>query len=423
MRKALTRLMPVGSFARNVGVLTSGTVFAQGLSVLALPLLTRLYTPEDFALLAVYTAVLAIVTVVSSLRYNIAIPLPENDSEAMALLGVSLLASTGITLLIALPVVLAPVGTASVLGQPELVPYLWMVPLGVFLASAYNALQYWASRKKRFGLVTRTRVTRAVGGIGTQSVVGAVAPSPFGLIFGHMIYSGLGVLGLILNLWRSDRHILRDISFKEIINAGRKNLHFATKSTPAAFFDAGYQWLPILIIASVAGDATIGVIFIVLRIMSAPIQIVGASISQVYLSSASDWLRNGVLATFTHKLMLFGIVASFAFSMLLAAFLMFFSSKLFGQAYSTVGTLALWMVPWVTLQMTCSPVSGIFFVTSRQSAWLALQVVGFLIIVAGTGAGAFLYPNYIISIFIFCNSAFYLIVTLSILYTLNITKE
>ena len=42
MRQAMSRLMPAGSFARNVGVLTGGTAFAQGLTVLALPLLTRL---------------------------------------------------------------------------------------------------------------------------------------------------------------------------------------------------------------------------------------------------------------------------------------------------------------------------------------------------------------------------------------------
>ena len=147
MRKALTRLMPAGSFARNVGMLTSGTVFAQGLAVLALPLLTRLYSPEDFALLAVYVAIIGIATVVSCLRYNIAIPLPEDDADGMALLAVALIAAIVVSALLALPTLLAPSQTAALLGQPMLAPYLWMVPVGVLLASMYNALQYWSSRK------------------------------------------------------------------------------------------------------------------------------------------------------------------------------------------------------------------------------------------------------------------------------------
>ena len=47
---------------RKVSVLAMGTVFAQGLAVIALPVLTRIYEPEDFNILAVYVAVLGVLT-------------------------------------------------------------------------------------------------------------------------------------------------------------------------------------------------------------------------------------------------------------------------------------------------------------------------------------------------------------------------
>ena len=67
------------SFARNVAVLAGGTALGQGLAVLASPLLTRLYTPSGFGVLAAYTSIFSILLVVVALRYELAIPLPEDD--------------------------------------------------------------------------------------------------------------------------------------------------------------------------------------------------------------------------------------------------------------------------------------------------------------------------------------------------------
>ncbi len=62
------------AFVRNVGVLTGGTFFAQALMAAALPILTRLYTPQDFSVLAIYIAVLSIIIGVANLGLNYAIP-------------------------------------------------------------------------------------------------------------------------------------------------------------------------------------------------------------------------------------------------------------------------------------------------------------------------------------------------------------
>jgi O-antigen/teichoic acid export membrane protein len=54
LTSTLKKALPKNAFARGVSVLVGGTVGAQALMVLASPLLTRLYTPEDFGLLVVY---------------------------------------------------------------------------------------------------------------------------------------------------------------------------------------------------------------------------------------------------------------------------------------------------------------------------------------------------------------------------------
>jgi len=41
-------------FVRSIGILVGGTAFSQLLALIVLPLLTRIYTPEDFTILATY---------------------------------------------------------------------------------------------------------------------------------------------------------------------------------------------------------------------------------------------------------------------------------------------------------------------------------------------------------------------------------
>ena len=53
-------LLPAGSFGRGVAVLAGGTAFGQALAIIASPILTRLYGPEDFGVLAVYTSIIGI---------------------------------------------------------------------------------------------------------------------------------------------------------------------------------------------------------------------------------------------------------------------------------------------------------------------------------------------------------------------------
>ncbi|HEX7001835.1 MAG TPA: hypothetical protein VF164_09075, partial [Trueperaceae bacterium] len=68
---------------RNVGMLAVGTAAGHVVSILAAPLLTRVYSPADFGLLAVFTAVTAIAGVAVSLRLGLAVAVPAEHEEGI----------------------------------------------------------------------------------------------------------------------------------------------------------------------------------------------------------------------------------------------------------------------------------------------------------------------------------------------------
>ena len=73
--------MPGGAFGRGVAVLGGGAAAAQAIAVAASPILTRLYSPADFGVLAVYTSLVSLLGAVAALSYHQAIPLPEIEFD------------------------------------------------------------------------------------------------------------------------------------------------------------------------------------------------------------------------------------------------------------------------------------------------------------------------------------------------------
>ena len=407
--KALVnRLLPRASFARSVGVLAGGTAAAQAIGILVLPVVTRLYTPADFSVLAVYSAILGIAAGVACLRLDIAIPLPERDEDAANLLAVALLSCTVAALLSALMVWWFPDQIVGAVGQPGLRPFLWMIPLGIWLASAYSAVQFWATRKKRFTVIAKTRIRQTAGSTVAQLAGGVWgAFGPLGLLLGQLIGSGAGVIGLGRTAWRDDRNALRGIAWTEMRRIFRNYDRFPKYSTFEALANNGAIQLPVIIIAAVALGPEAGYLFLAMRAMAIPIGLVGGAVSQVYLSRAPEELRAGQLASFTLKaiaglvrtgvgpLLFAGIVSPVAFPLV------------FGADWQRAGEMVAWMTPWFILQFLSSPVSMALHVTNNQRTALLLQLFGFVLRVGATWAATIFAVDYVFEIYAVTGFVFY----------------
>jgi O-antigen/teichoic acid export membrane protein len=375
--------------------------------VLALPILTRLYQPEDFSLLAVYASTLGIVAAVACLRYNIAIPIPQDDADGIALLAVSLLSALAVSAVIAVPVLMVPQSISAVLGQPRLEPYLWMLPVGIFFAASYDVLQYWASRMKRFSLITYTRMTRALGGTGTQLGIGYTSTSPFGLICGHMVYSGLGIVGLLTDLVRNDRRLLRTLTTRRIFEQAKKNYRFPVYSVPEALLNTAAVELPIIIIAAFAVGPEAGFLMLAIRVMGMPMMLIGNSVGQVYLVEARTKQNEGTLTEFTRSTMwsLFRTGAPLLIAAGVIAPLVF--PIIFGSEWERAGTLVAWMVPWFILQFVASPVSMILHILGQQHVATLLQATGLLIRVGTVLVASSYCPAHVSEVYALSSALFY----------------
>lgn len=371
-----SRMGERGGIVHSVGTLVGGTAFAQGLTVLALPLLTRLYTPAEFSVLAVYASILGILAAVACLRLEIAIPLPERDEDAASLLLLALASGTGFSLLIGLLVVFFPGQIAAWLHVPTFAPYLWLVPLGLWVASTYAAIQYWSTRKKKFSRIARTRMTQAIGGVGVQVGAGAFGAGPIGLLVGQMISGGAGVVGLARDAWRNDRNALRLVTPGSMRTMFRQYSRFPKYSTWEALTNTAGIQVPVILIAALALGPEAGYLMLATRLMAAPMALLGGSIAQVYLAHAPEELRAGRLGEFSARIMSGLIKTGIGPLVFVGIVAIPLSGLIFGQEWARTGELVAWMTPWFALQFLSSPVSMVMHVTGRQKELLFLTVIG-----------------------------------------------
>ncbi len=131
-------------------MLASGTVAAKAIGVLTVPVITRLYLPEHFGVLAVFTAITALLVPFGTLLYSMAIPLPKQDGLATnlaVLCGMCLLAMSALTFFVFW--ITAP-ALLGLLSMEEMLPYWWLLPLAIAGAGMYEFLSNWAVGKKAF---------------------------------------------------------------------------------------------------------------------------------------------------------------------------------------------------------------------------------------------------------------------------------
>lgn len=392
---------------KHVMVLAGGTAFAQLITVLLLPVLTRLYTPEDFNVFAVYVALVSVMSVAASLRLDIAIPIPEDDVSAANVFAVALVAAVIISALIAVPAFLFSAEVSALLNQPFLQPYLWVVPLGVFSASVYSVFQYWATRRKNFGLIARTKILQAASAGSVQIGLGMAAHSPAGLIFGNLTNSVIGALGIARKHWSQDKAAFSKVSTSRMRLVLKRYDQFPKYSTFEALANNAAIQLPVIVIAGYALGPEAGYLMLAMQIMQAPMALIGSAVAQVYLSVAPSAYRERSLGELTASmlgglmkagvgpLLFAGIVAPAAFGLV------------FGDGWGRAGVLVAWMTPWFIVQLLASPVSMALHVMDRQRSALALQLVGLGIRLGAVLVGTTWLLDYISELYAISGFIFY----------------
>ena len=382
-------LLPPGHLARAITTLASGTAFAQALTVLAAPVLTRMYTPEDFGTLAVFTTLFGVTCAAVCLRYDASIPVANEDAVAANLLavvaGVALL-TTGVA-----AVVITVFGGESMarhVNSPALAPLLWLLPPGLLLVGLYNGLSFWAVRKRSFARIARTRIAQSGAQIVIQIALGALALAPIGLVLGQIAGQSAGISTFARVLWREDRNVLRMITIRRMIRAAHRYRRFPLLACPAAVLNNISRLSPPMLIAMLYGPAIAGWFALAHRVLTTPMRLLGQAVAQVYLGEAPALARDDparlrwLFTRATTRLFWLGLGPT-VLILLTGPWL---AVVIFGPPWADSGRIMQALSLMTFAQFVVSPISQTLIVFERmdiQIAWDGARVVGITLIFLG----------------------------------------
>lgn len=404
-----------GSFIQDLSKLSFGTFAGRLIALAALPLLTRLYSPDDFGLLATFLALVSTISVVACLRLEIAISIADSDEDAIHLLVLAIMAIVTVTIASAAIIYSFPSQITSLLKQPSLEAYLWLIPLGIVTISTYATFQYWTIRAKQFSRIAKTRLTQAIASVSTMLTLGLVGLAPLGLLVGKLINTGAGGASLALSAWKNESNKIKGVTRQGLLKTLKNYKKYPTYSVLEAIFNTAAVQIPLIIVAANSAKEA-GYMFLAMQIMAVPVGLIGADVSKVYAPRAAKALQVGDLESMTKGIMfqLFKLgVGPFVVTGLFAPY---FFPYIFGDHWQQAGEIISWLTPGVFLQFIVSPVSMALHVTGNQVYAMIFQAFGFfmftgVVLIAATIIPKALVLSYAASVFTFYTLYIFLIIT------------
>lgn len=415
----MIRKLTSSSLIRNASKLASGTIIAQVIAFITIPILTRMYSQEAFGLLAAFSAVVGFVSSFATLKYDTALVLPKEDRDAYTLLKLSNIATLIITGL-CVAVLFFPLEVFKEYQGLQI-----LIGLGVILSVNYNNSALWNIRFKRYNHTAMSKIVQSAAVFAFQYLLYSFSGMK-GLIIGNVI--GISVSGVYLIVTRSfDWRLYRKIGWGDMKEQGKRYIDFPKYFTASNAILSFSSSLPVLLFVKYIPMAQVGLYGIALRLISQPVVLVANNIRSVILSDmASKKNAKQPILKWYGKIFL----GLFMASMLAATGLIilgdWFIRLFLGEEWAEAAVYAKMLIPLLIGQMIASPGIAAVRVFELQKYNFKYSIVS-LICKATTLLGLFVFSSlsfeYIILIFSMVNLGLIVINNSIIVFTVKIYEK
>lgn len=372
---------------RNFAKLLSANVIAQLIGLLVYPVLTRLYSPDDFGLLSLFLSIGGILVLLSTAEYQYAIVLPKEQSDAVAcfhagglwLLVVSVLC--GVSSLFRTQI-------AALFNAPDLATYYPFLCVFVFATGLWNLLNYWYIRNSRFGRVSAFQLTMSVTNSGLKWGLGAAGWLRGGLIFSTSFGTLLSVMVSICYRFKSDIKPLLSFDRMRIRSMTKRYRNFPLFALPKSLVNTFSSNLPVLLLTPVFGLKEMGFFGMAITLSFTPISLISRSLYQVlYQKTTTQVQRCERIKPFFMRflcLTLLVVLPSFA---VLYCILPWLTQWLLGVEWYITGEYIRLLFPWLIVSTLIVPLGPLTDIFMKQKWWLYFEVIMFLLRLAAIGIG------------------------------------
>lgn len=362
------------SMVRNAGKLLSANVIAQAIGILVYPVLTRMYAPEDFALLSLFTSIVGVLVLVATAEYQYAIVLPKSDRQATAITHVCLVLLFALFILLCLTIPLAePV--AALFKAPELAKWWWMLPFSVLGMSLWNILNYWYIRRKEFMRISGYQITQSV-----FSASGKIGLGLFGWLRGGMIIATVcaPLLSLLISCalaWKKHLRALLRPCRADMRQMAQEYSNFPKFNLPRSLVNSVGIALPVWLLTPQFGLAEVGQLSLAMMAAYTPLNIIARACYQVLYQRVAERVQNNQpirsvlwrFSVYTMAVLLVGLTIVYFLLPQLVTFI-------FGADWLESADIIRALYPFIILTPLCGSLCFLSDVFARQKTAMWMEV-------------------------------------------------
>lgn len=374
--KSLLLKFRSNDFLKNSLTLSSGVALAQIIPFLFYPLLGRIFSAEEFGLLATLTSITSILAVLGSGKYESGIIISGNKLEGANLAVLSVVVgfvTMFVSWVLCQFVFIGPL--SRWLEEPSLNRWIYICPLSAFFIIVFNVYNEWCVKERYFKSLSVNKMVNSGAIALSKTFLGFVKISSQGLVIGDLVGRGISAAGCMIRAWIKDGQTFAQTTWAEMGRCAVKYKEFPLYTMPGRLLNTIGQSIPVLLIAFYYGKTEVGYFSMAMTLFSVPINIFSTSVSDVYRQRASEEYRQqgNCLASFDRVMKILticGVAAFMVFEWILPQVTQF----ILGKQWLVAGRYAQILAPAMVVMFVSNSLSGIFIVTERLKAFFWWQV-------------------------------------------------
>ena len=361
-------------FLKSAFVLISGTAIGQVIPVITAPIVTRIYTPQDYGLFGIFLLLSSVIGVVTTMQIENAIMIEKDDLAANSVLQLCIFLSIVASVFSLLLMLLFHTAIIRYFKTPELTIYLYLLPLTVLMTGITNSLSAWGNRLLMYKSISMQRIITAIVTPVTSIIVGLLFKSVAGLFLGMLLGQFIGVMLLSRAYLAAAKYAV--IPLREMLRTFKRHSAFPKFNFPSEFINLVIAQFPAFILGRFYSIASVGHYNLSNRMLSMPTMFISQAVGEVFKKRASMEFHStgNCLGTFKRTFFTLALISIFPF-LLIFLFGPALFGFVFGKQWIEAGTFTRIMVIMFFLRFTVSPLTFVTYLRGRQVLGLIGTIV------------------------------------------------
>ncbi len=383
----------------------SGAAIAQAIPFLISPVLSRLYTPEEFGAFAFYMSIVGAFAIIATLRYEMAVIMPKEDTDAVNIAGLAFLIDIFLSLFLLIAIIILEITLLEYFSISHILKiWLYFLPLFVFLIGSVNIFQHWFNRNKRYKSLASAKVVNSLGNNVTILLLGFVGAGAWGLLIGNMLGLILFNAFFIIKIYVLDRNKFKFFNKTSLRPLAKKYKDLPIANSPQSFAEM-LQMNGIIYLLKIFFNSTvIGWYSFSLRILQAPMWLIVTSIAQVFYKDASEkYNTDGNIFGPVIKTIKITSVVGLPILLVLLLVGPWLFALVFGEPWREAGVYARILAPWMYFDFIRYSIAQAPLIVSKIKPMFFLSLIGNAFVILSITTGAYVFGDVRIA-FVFLSS-------------------